>query len=919
MKKILLILTVIVMSFLSAMSQPVTLTFTGVDTNNQWSLISRVIVTNVTRDWQETIYYPDTTFVLENNVGIEEGTASSNSELMLNVAPNPFDGVTDAVLTLPEAGSVQLDICDINGRVVVSQTFQSLGTGMHSFRINIEVPQTYFIRASQNNRRVAAKLLNVGRGGENHIEYQGFVKEKYIPVPKYVSTKPYAKGDLMRYVAYVMVCGSLLQTPMVEENLTDSKLITFVVNAKQDAAIVNTGSVGNITTNSADGGGEVVYEGCGYVKQRGVCWDTVNNPTLSNDYTSDGTGLGAFVSHISGLTPHATYFVRAYAINDVGVFYGNEVSFTTDDCKDSIVVTTDSICSGDQYLWHGKVYASGGTYYDSVPKAGGCYWIYELVLNENQSYTVNESDSFCVGSTYLWHGKMLTSAGVYNDTLQSESGCDSIVVLHLTANQNYTVNESDSFCVGSTYLWHGKMLSTAGVYKDTLQSVNGCDSIVILHLTGNQNYAINESDSFCVGNSYLWHGKLLTSAGVYKDTLQSAHGCDSVVTLQLAVIQNYNVSENDSFCSGGNYLWHGKLLTSAGVYRDTLQSVKGCDSVVTLHLTVSQNYNVSENDSFCSGNYYYWHGKMLLTAGVYKDTLQSVSGCDSIVTLYLTENQKYTVNESDSFCTGSLYSWHGQSFAVAGTYYDYMHTIHGCDSIVILHLTNKQSYHFVEKDTITSGSSLVWHGKTLTSAGTYYDSLVASNGCDSIYELDLVVNPQNPTCGPVTDIDGNTYAVVQLGTQCWMAENLRTTRYANGLAIPMGSTETYTNIAYRFYPNKSSSNVSTYGYLYNWRAVMGNSPSSSSNPSGIQGICPTGWHVPSNAEWTTMTNYVSSQTAYQCGMTAIYIAKSLASQSYWSSAGNNGNCYVGDLSYPNNTTGFEARPAGCIYGIELLF
>ena len=97
---------------------------------------------------------------------------------------------------------------------------------------------------------------------------------------------------------------------------------------------------------------------------------------------------------------------------------------------------------------------------------------------------------------------------------------------------------------------------------------------------------------------------------------------------------------------------------------------------------------------------------------------------------------------------------------------------------------------------------------------------------------------------------------------------------------------------------------------YNWRAVMGNSPSSSANPSGIQGICPNGWHVPSDVEWTTLTSYVSSQTAFQCGTTATYIAKSLSSQNYWYNYGNNGTCYVGDLSYPNNTTGFDARPAG---------
>ena len=83
-----------------------------------------------------------------------------------------------------------------------------------------------------------------------------------------------------------------------------------------------------------------------------------------------------------------------------------------------------------------------------------------------------------------------------------------------------------------------------------------------------------------------------------------------------------------------------------------------------------------------------------------------------------------------------------------------------------------------------------------------------------------------PGAATVTDVDNNTYNTVQIGTQCWMKENLRTTRYANGTSIALGSSTSSTT-AYRYYPDNNSSNVSTYGYLYNWKALMGNSSSSS--------------------------------------------------------------------------------------------
>ena len=159
----------------------------------------------------------------------------------------------------------------------------------------------------------------------------------------------------------------------------------------------------------------------------------------------------------------------------------------------------------------------------------------------------------------------------------------------------------------------------------------------------------------------------------------------------------------------------------------------------------------------------------------------------------------------------------------------------------------------------------------------------------------------------VTDFDGNVYRTVKLGNQVWMAENLRTTRYADGTPIPLG-TEASSTTAYRYYPDDNSANVSDYGYLYNWAAVMKGSASSEANPSGVQGICPDGWHVPSDAEWTELTNFVSSQSQYVCGGDEDYIAKALASETGWEP--DDEECAVGNNPSANNATGFSARPAG---------
>ncbi len=151
--------------------------------------------------------------------------------------------------------------------------------------------------------------------------------------------------------------------------------------------------------------------------------------------------------------------------------------------------------------------------------------------------------------------------------------------------------------------------------------------------------------------------------------------------------------------------------------------------------------------------------------------------------------------------------------------------------------------------------------------------------------------------------DGNVYNAVSIGGMTWMAENLR---YVGSIAL--GST-TSTTTKYRYYPNGVESNVPTYGYLYNWPAAMNGASSSSANPSGVQGICPNGWHLPSDAEWTQLTDYLSSHSEYQCDAAALKIGKSLASTNGWSSSTTA--CAVGNMPADNNNTGFGALPAGC--------
>lgn len=162
----------------------------------------------------------------------------------------------------------------------------------------------------------------------------------------------------------------------------------------------------------------------------------------------------------------------------------------------------------------------------------------------------------------------------------------------------------------------------------------------------------------------------------------------------------------------------------------------------------------------------------------------------------------------------------------------------------------------------------------------------------------------------ITDFDNNIYNTVQIGNQCWMRENLRTTHYANGDTILEGGELLSESQPYRYTPHNDVNTISTFGYRYNWNAVMHGANSSETNPSGVQGICPDGWHVPSIAEWQQLSDYVSSVYAYRCDEQESYIAKALASATDWGITNTTFDCVIGNNTEANNATGFSALPAG---------
>ena len=377
--------------------------------------------------------------------------------------------------------------------------------------------------------------------------------------------------------------------------------------------------------------------------------------------------------------------------------------------------------------------------------------------------TVELSDSICAGSSYSDNGfsiqaNELTPGMLHQfsrfEAAVAEGASDKMYVLDLYVYPDGNVVVYDTVCAGTPYTEYGFNIenpvtrtyySPSGLYTEF-----GCDSTVTLHLFVPETQ-FTERVTICEGGSYEFAGQALTESGTYTHTFAGMY-CDSTVTLELVVLPSVT-EESMTICYGDSVLFDNVWRKTSGDYTAVFANSLGCDSTVTLHLTVRDEIRYEYSGILCSGGVYSDENFANLTeGGDHVVTLTSATGCDSIVTLHLTEKTIAPSFIDEEICDGESYTFGDASYNTTGEYPYTFTSVDGCDSLVTLRLTVlpvSESEMTLELTTEELPYELKHNGETVyvvetgTEPGTYWPEITiengAANGCDSIINLTLTV------------------------------------------------------------------------------------------------------------------------------------------------------------------------------------
>ena len=452
-----------------------------------------------------------------------------------------------------------------------------------------------------------------------------------------------------------------------------------------------------------------------------------------------------------------------------------------------------NLCSGaGSFLYRGKEYTETGIFYDTIPSRNGCDSIYKIIVRVHPTKerfdTVHISDK----QTYNFNGRDLNKEGQYEAMFTNEMGCDSIIHLQLYVHPSYLYETNEEICEKDTFIWRGKKYFETGVYHDSLLSVYGHDSVYKLSLIVHPSYVFQEEVTVCPNRTTYLHGIDISQPGMYHDTLQSIHGCDSVYHIMVNWARSFQQEYSATICQGEKYNFYGVDYTRSGTYKYEI----GCDSTIILHLTVLQRDIVEKRVVISDEDLpYRYGGNEYMETGIYSDTMHNVYGCDSIFRLNLivsTHNSPwyqiplcpgseikidtmiitksglyqflrrsqvsglmdslYRVEvydapaydlpvDSITICQGDTLFYGEREITRPGWHHISLKTKEGCDSLLHLFLTVNPSYHFDTVATITDYQSCFWRGREYTESGDHIVKFATVKDCDSIYSLRLTVVP----------------------------------------------------------------------------------------------------------------------------------------------------------------------------------
>jgi hypothetical protein len=416
-----------------------------------------------------------------------------------------------------------------------------------------------------------------------------------------------------------------------------------------------------------------------------------------------------------------------------------------------------TICPGEEIIVGSNIYRNNGTYRDTLLSFNGCDSIVTTQINVLPIEIITQNIDVCFGENFIVEDSVYTETGTYINSITTADGCENFIVTNLTVHP-LEYNITHNLCFGDTLRIGNQFYTTSLIVVEFLGSSVGCDSIVN-HTINFFNVSFENRELYlCEGDSVVVGENIYFESGLYIDSLLNIAGCDSIIQSNIVFFDKPDPIELFfNICEGQSILVNGETYFAPGIYIDSIQTVTGCDSIITINLNVFPNFT-QRFVTICEGDSIKFGTRQLKTQGVYSEKFTSSLGCDSTSTIVLTVINKIFEFAQYQICEGESVSIGNSVYSSEGSYTDTLVSSRGCDSIIHSEIIVRPKF-YEQTFKICSGEFITVGTNLYTSTGIYIDTLQSELGCDSILTTRVTVNPVNFISQSFTICSGQSIVV----------------------------------------------------------------------------------------------------------------------------------------------------------------
>ncbi len=610
--------------------------------------------------------------------------------------------------------------------------------------------------------------------------------------------------------------------------------VTFTTPVPTTPSLTTT-AFSSITSVSVATGGSIVNNGGALVTARGVVWDTLTNPLVTKNRSINGSTNDIFPDTIRGLAGSRLYYVRSYATNSAGTAYGNELNFTTlTPVVPTVTINPIDLITNVSARSGGAISSDGG----AAILSKGIVWSTFPNPTISNSKTTDGSGlapftsqlTGLFGDSIYYVRAYATNATGTGYSSQLNFTATTAVLATITTTPITSITFNSAISGGNVTANGGGVISARGVVWNIATMPTVSLSTKTTDGSGTGVFSSSLTSLTPPGTTYYVRSYVINNVGTAygnEITFTTLAVAPTVVTKPVTAITSTSATSGGTITLTGGALHSEKGVVYGTATNPTILNTKLVDNTVGLDW-VSNIIGLTGNTK------YYVRAYATNVIGTSYGVLDSFTTSPIIPTL--TTTIVTAITQISSVSGGNISSNGGSAILARGIVWSKtVNPVLGTPSST-------------STDGATATGAFTSNVTNISSGITYYVRAYATNAIGTAYG-----NQQIFTSLPIIDSSNNQYTTININGLEWFRENLKTSKYANGVVIEnvpvAGDWGLRTTGAWVYYNNDINNDI-IYGKLYNWYAV-----------SDVRGLCPTGSRVATDADWTSLTALYGNDAA----------------------------------------------------------